>query len=403
MWVEDMANQPTTRPPRIPRVTRALLEAAVASASNGIVLADASLPDLPLVFVNPAFERITGYSAREALGENCRFLQGTARRQKRLETLREALAAGTRCNVVLKNFRKDGTMFWNELYVAPLRDAQGRVTHFVGVQNDVTRRVEAERAGSRLRRQLRERNRELERLDAEKNALLGMAAHDIRNPLTTILLNAAILKGDAARPPGPEACHRAVGRIRDSAGFMLELVNELLDVTKIESGSLSLDRKPLDIAALLRERLPPHRQSAAAKRIEIRSRCEGGLPPAYADRARIAQVLDNLVSNAVKFSHPDTTVRVRAARAGDDIAVSVSDEGQGVPPEEQARLFQPFARTSVRGTAGEPSTGLGLAICRKIVKAHDGRIGVESTAGKGSTFHFTLPAAGRPSRRRSAP
>jgi len=373
-------------------VSRALLDAAVASATNGIVLADATQPDLPLVFVNPAFERMTGYRAADAVGVNCRFLQGPSVRQKGLDTLRRTLREGGSCNVVLKNYRKDGTPFWNELFVAPIRNENEEITHYVGVQTDVTRRIEAERGRARLERQLRARNEQLEGLNEEKNALLGMAAHDIRNPLTTILLNVDLLRRMVAPLPSPARPQQAVKRIGDSARFMLDLVNELLDVTKIESGRVGLEREAVDLPELIRERLPVHRQSAEAKGIAVRSRCESGLPPADADRARIAQVLDNLLSNAVKFSHAGSAIRVQAGQQDGLPAVSVTDQGQGIPPAERDRLFQPFAKTSVRGTAGESSTGLGLAICRKIIDAHGGTIEVESEVGKGSTFRFTLPA-----------
>ena len=125
-----------------------LLQRAVESSINGVVIADAIAPDLPIIYVNPAFESMTGYSAQEAMGRNCRFLQGAARQQPELEVLREALRNQTDCNVILSNQRKDGSQFWNHLFLSPVRDGEGRVTHFVGVQNDLTerRQVEAELA-----------------------------------------------------------------------------------------------------------------------------------------------------------------------------------------------------------------------------------------------------------------
>jgi PAS domain S-box-containing protein len=125
---------------------RRLLDRAVAASSNGIVITDPHLPDDPIVYVNPSFERITGYAAEEVLGRNCRFLQGEDRRQAPLERLRAALGEGRGCRVVLRNYRKDGALFWNELYVSPVHDGEGRLTHFVGVQNDVTARRSIEEA-----------------------------------------------------------------------------------------------------------------------------------------------------------------------------------------------------------------------------------------------------------------
>jgi PAS domain S-box-containing protein len=362
------------------------------SASNGVVIADARKHDTPLIFVNPAFERITGYTSQEVIGTNCRFLQGKATTQRGLTTVRRALTMGRRCNVVLMNFRKDGTRFWNELYIAPIRGTDGNLSHFVGIQNDVTRRIEAERAETRLRRELRSKNRHLKSLNEQKNSLLGMAAHDIRNPLAVIMLCSDMLTSQAGKPGYKNMGLKMAHRIKQNAQFMLQMVNDLLDVSKIEAGKLSLECTACNMRDLIRERMPMYRQSAAMKGVTVRSRCVSSLPAAYADRSRITQVLDNLVSNALKFSHSGTRVMVKAQQEGTTIHVAVADQGQGIPKDERQRLFLPFSRTSVRGTAGESSTGLGLAICRKIVEGHPGgRIEVESEVGKGSTFSFWLP------------
>ena len=134
-----------------------LLERAVTASTNSIVISDPNQPDDPIVYVNPAFERTTGYAAEEVLGRNCRFLQGEDRNQSALEELRAAVYEGRHCTVVLRNYRKDGTLFWNELSIYPVRDEEGRMTNFVGVQNDVTERIRAEEILSEIRRAERRR------------------------------------------------------------------------------------------------------------------------------------------------------------------------------------------------------------------------------------------------------
>jgi PAS domain S-box-containing protein len=134
-----------------------LLERAVTASTNSIVIADPNQPDYPIVYVNPAFEETTGYSSEEVLGRNCRFLQGEDRDQPAVGELRAAVREGRHCTVVLRNYRKDGTLFWNELSIYPVRDAEGRTTSFVGVQNDVTERIRTEEILSEIRRAERRR------------------------------------------------------------------------------------------------------------------------------------------------------------------------------------------------------------------------------------------------------
>src|SRR5918993_2826424 len=141
---------------RSPEELRRLLDRAVAASSNGVLITDPGLPDNPIVYANPAFERTTGYSMEEVVGRNCRFLQGEDRDQAALEELRACIREGQECRIVLRNYRKDGTRFWNELYVSPVRDDEGNLTNFVGVQNDVTqsKRTEEELKGSEDRLRL---------------------------------------------------------------------------------------------------------------------------------------------------------------------------------------------------------------------------------------------------------
>jgi signal transduction histidine kinase len=172
---------------------------------------------------------------------------------------------------------------------------------------------------------------------------------------------------------------------------MLHLVNSLLDVATIESGKLELDRQPTDLAALVERNVALNATLAEPKGVALTCRCEQGLPPMLLDGPRIEQVLNNLLSNAVKFSYPQTAVEVRLSRQGNHIVLRVADQGRGIAEDQLDDLFTWFARTRVKGTAGETGTGLGLAIAQKIVEAHLGDIWVESIEGQGSTFYVSLP------------
>ncbi|MDP8980729.1 MAG: HAMP domain-containing histidine kinase [Acidobacteriota bacterium] len=240
-------------------------------------------------------------------------------------------------------------------------------------------------------RELVKQNFELERLNTLKNEFLGMAAHDLRTPIGHILAYSGFLREEAASVLTPEQME-LVSVIQSSSEFMLRLIDDFLDVSSIESGHMRLERSMGDPGKLLEQNVALNAALAQKKHIRVGLQIEGTLPLLSFDEGKIAQVLNNLISNAVKFSLPGSAVEVRAAAADGGVRIEVRDEGPGIPEGERGKLFEPFVRTSVRSTAGERSTGLGLAIVRKIVEGHGGRIWVESQVGVGSVFIFTLPA-----------
>jgi signal transduction histidine kinase len=246
--------------------------------------------------------------------------------------------------------------------------------------------------------EIAQKNAELAGLNTLKNQFLGMAAHDLRNPLTVVNTASSFLLDDSSRLLSAEQRQDFIRRINANGEFMLKLINDLLDVAKIESGRLDLELATGDLCGLIEENLTMNRILAEKKSIRLDFTPECGLPLSRFDRGKVEQVLNNLISNALKFSAPGTAVTVQASRVNDSVVVSVRDHGQGIPAEELDKLFKPFGKTTVRGTAGEKSTGLGLAICRKIVEGHGGRIWAESEPGKGSTFSFSLPVASGESR-----
>lgn len=253
--------------------------------------------------------------------------------------------------------------------------------------------IERHRARAELEQlttELRAKNGELARLVEQKNRFLGIAAHDLRNPLGVILgYTELLLSGDAGAVNEEQA--EILSVVNSSVDFMLGLINDLLDMSMIQAGALRLDMRPADFGAIVRKNVATNRVVADKKRIALLLREEVKLEPLVIDRRKIEQVLNNLISNAVKYSHPRTTVEIRVAREGDEVVISVKDQGVGIPRSELENLFRPFQKTSARSTAGERSTGLGLAIVRIIVEGHRGRIWVESEVGRGSTFHVSLP------------
>jgi signal transduction histidine kinase len=172
---------------------------------------------------------------------------------------------------------------------------------------------------------------------------------------------------------------------------MLQMVDDLLDITTIESGKLQLNIRPTDLKEVTEYDISLKRVLASRKHIDLIFHCDKDIPMVMVDESKIKQVLSNLIGNAIKFSYPESKVEVFLDIKADHVVVSVKDEGQGVPAEESDKIFRPFARTSVREPDGEKSSGLGLAIARRIVEGHKGKIWFDSEAGRGSTFYFSIP------------
>jgi signal transduction histidine kinase/CheY-like chemotaxis protein len=241
-----------------------------------------------------------------------------------------------------------------------------------------------------LQRELAKKTAELERLNAQKNLFLGMAAHDLRNPLNAILSYSEFLL-DSAIPRLAAEEQEHLGLIHSLAGLMRDVVGDLLDVATIESGKLPLNLRATNLLSVLQHTIAVFRPLAERKQIRLILAAGYAPPLLMLDRQKVEQVLNNLLSNAIKYSHPQTVITLAVEQQGPEVIVAVQDQGQGIPADELAGLFQPFATTSVKATGGEQSTGLGLLIVKKVVEEHRGRIWVESRAGEGSTFTFALP------------
>ena len=237
---------------------------------------------------------------------------------------------------------------------------------------------------------LKKANEQLAILHEEKNKFMNMAAHDLRNPIAAAISYADILIND------PDSFPRArqqqfLKNIEERLQFALRLMTELLDISKIEAGDVALKKASGDYVSLLQKSVEFNQMVANYKNIDIRLECPKESWYFNFDDNKIEQVLNNLISNAIKYSHKNSTVIVRANQESTYVRTSVTDHGLGIKEEEIPYIFQPFHKSSTRPTAGETSTGLGLAISRRIIEEHGGKLTVESKEGEGSCFSFTLP------------
>lgn len=395
-----------------------LHDRAMSASSCGITIADVALPDMPLIYVNEAFARITGYAVSETVGLNCRFLQRDDRHQPGVTALRTAIHAGEHSTVLLRNYRKSGEPFWNELFVSPVYDENCRLTHFVGIQTDVTARVEAEQALQRTLDELRQTQAML--VHSEKMNALGQlvagVAHEVNNPVSFVnsnlhslregvenLLHAYTrLESLAAQPGGASA--DALQRVRaqgdidflqqdlddllraslDGLGRVKHIVEQLRAFSRLDEAA----RKAVDLRENIESTLLIAR--GMLHNIQVNLDVAPDLPPLLCYPAELNQAMLNMVINAAQAMPDGGTLNIRAFRDGNDTVIQVADTGVGMSPDVQARVFDPFFTTKPVGQG----TGLGMTIAYRIItQQHGGQISVDSQAGRGTTFTVRLPKA----------
>jgi len=235
-------------------------------------------------------------------------------------------------------------------------------------------------------KELEEQNKALKLLNEQKNEFLGMAAHDLRSPIGVIQGFSQLLEDELG-----DDYKDYTSMIINESSKMLHLLNELLDISKIEAGKLDLKKSETDYISFIKRNIKMNELLAQNKKISIVGDFEIPSQILSFDEGKIEQVLNNLISNAVKYSYPNSTITVKVFKGNHQIITQVVDEGQGISENEIDGIFKPFKKTSTKPTGGENSHGLGLAIVKKIIDGHDGSVGVSSELGKGSTFYFVLP------------
>ena len=362
-----------------------LRQTAIDAALDGIIVTERGPGENPIVYANAGFLQLTGYASDEVLGRDCRFLQGAGTDPETVAAIREAVRAGLPIRTTVRNYRKDSSPFWNELQVTPVADAQGQVTHFVGVQHDVTeqRRVQID---------LERTRREAQEASAAKSAFLANVSHELRTPLTAVLGFTDMLR-DESDDPGR---HEKLDTITRNGEYLLALLNDILDLSKIEAGKLDIAPAPFDLVRFVGELESLMSVRAVEQGIPLAFEWRSAVPGTVtADRVRVRQILVNLISNAIKFTdRGGVRVSIEAAGAGADrrLTVAVADTGIGMTPEQQARLFRPFAQVAEHG-ARYGGTGLGLSISKRLATQMGATIAVESRLGQGSRFTLALPVA----------
>jgi PAS domain S-box-containing protein len=337
---------------------------------------------------NAGADRIQGFGAEDMNGQHfSKFYAGEdISSGKPQRDLAEATARGRFADETWR-VRKDGSRFWANIVFTAIRDQLGNLRGFAMLTRDLTERRQFEAT-------LIDARAAAEKANLAKSDFLSRMSHELRSPLNAIL-GFAQLMGSDTPPPSP-AQQESIDQILQAGWHLLKLINEILDLTKIESGKLSLSTEPLLVSEVMRECQAMIQSQARERGIMLT------FPPfnmpfyVHADRTRVKQVLINLLSNAIKYNKPQGAVMLDCcASAPERIRVSVTDTGEGLPPEKLAQLFQPFNRLG-QEIRGEEGTGIGLVVAKQLVELMGGSIGVESTVGMGSTFWIELIADSAP-------
>ena len=336
---------------------------------------------------------VLAWAAQEYLGRTDADIVGGEEGQRLMAIKRGVLESGVGTRVETPVTFQGETHYF-DLNVSPIRDEAGTTLGITCACTDVTemKRSAAERerlieelAGAQ--RELTKRNLELEALDAQRSQWLGMAAHDLRNPLSSILVNCEQLIDEWTGAGGESM--EALQSIQSCGQFMLTLLDDVVDISASEAGIRTSIDGPTDLRLLIEEAIALSRPMSDRKQTQIEVRYTEPIPAVALDRQKMTQVFLNLIGNAVKFSQNGAKIQVTVADQPANVLISVRDDGPGIPPEELDSIFAPFQRG--KRNSAQPGSGLGLAICRRIVKLHGGRIWAENASEGGAVVHVSLP------------
>ncbi len=362
------------------------LSIAASKTNNVVIILN---KDADFEWVNESFTRVYGYTLEEYIEENGSNLRQTSSNPKINEILDEINR--TKKPVTYQNQCKMRTgLLWTQTNLSPILDKDGNIHKYVLIDADITALKKAEEEISRQTEEIARQRDELQKINKTKDKLFSIIAHDLRNPFHSIMgftdliaQNHGILDKEKMR--------EYIGLINESAHGAFEILENLLQWARNQTGKISYEPAPFQINDLIQEIHSLYRSNLESKNIEFQHNSDD--TAVIADRNMISTVLRNMVSNAIKFTRPGGKINVTAEKTDTDVKIMVADTGVGIKPEDQDKLFRVDKKLSRKGTGGEEGTGLGLVISKDFLKKHGAELSLESKTDKGTSFYFFLPAA----------
>lgn len=356
---------------------------AIDAAYTSVVISEYT-QGMPISYVNPAFTTLTGYTQEESIGRNCKFLQGPGTDAESIDKVRQAIADGQTLNIILLNYKKDGTEFYNELSLSPIKDNAGKITHILGLQSDVS-------SAERTKAYLAEAKAKAEESASLKSNFLASMSHEIRTPMNGVLGMLHLLESSELNK---EQKHHAA-LAKTSADHLLTIIDDILDFSKIEAGKLDVEYIEFDAFQEFSDLIESMSQRAAERGNALTldmSACD--MRTLCCDPGRLRQIGINLIGNAIKFTeNGEILVKVEIERdstGASSLVCTISDTGIGIPADRLDRVFETFTQADNSTTRQFGGTGLGLSICRQLCELMGGQIEVRSEAGHGSEFTFKV-------------
>ena len=355
------------------------LSLVASQSTNGVIITDVNGK---VEWINDGFTRLTGYSLEEIIGRSPgELLQGPETDPKMIEIMSKSIKRKESFDVELINYSKDGTPYNIKVACNPLRDENGVVTGFMAIESDITERVRNKEALIRAKLVAEKAK------DAEK-AFLANMSHEIRTPMNAIIGMTSLL----ADTPLNEEQTEYVTNLDLSSKFLLSLISDVLDLAKIEAGRVELKQEDFDLQALLKNVESSFSLKAAAKNVKVVLNVDDAVPDQIcSDKILLQQVLNNLMSNAEKFTQHGSIQLTVKLQSPNQIQFSVIDSGIGISKDNQEKLFQKFNQFGKNENSLNKGSGLGLCITKEIIELFGGEIEVESELEKGSVFSFNLP------------